>query len=753
MFTASYASALLAALAASPARVQTAPSVVSAAPIAASDSIAPTNDGSQIGDIVVTATKTGATKAQNTPIALTVFSNDQLTASGVTNIKDLVSLSPSLNLAQTTASAQIYIRGIGSNNVFNGSDPDVTVQVDGVYLARAYAQFADYIDIERIEVLRGPQGTLYGRNAVGGTLNVSSRKPGDTFEGRAQLTLGTYKNVQIQGFVSGPLIPGVLQASVSGNYIRHDGYVENIVPGRDRQGNADRGGVRGQLRFTPGVDVEAITRADYNRGNERFMGSSLQLVAVPYAPLASSIVGDYSKTALNEDQRNKTRSAGISEDINIRLSPVLQLRSISAYRFNHYAVNNDTDGTEIGANRTLQSDSSRQYSQEFNLTTNLSHFDGVVGLFYFHEREESNNTSITVPSVATTAAASALASVSPISLVDSYAAFGQGTYHMTPRLNVTVGLRYTIDKKHLIQDSERTSLNPATLGQNFAGFPFFADAKRDFHALTPKFGIDWKAVDGVLLYVSATRGFKSGGTNFGASNVLALSYGPETIWSYEGGIKSDFFDRRLRINLAAFKYDYSDLQVQAQIAPGLTSITNAASATVKGAEIEVTAKPNSHLVLTASYAYLDARYNAFPNAAVAAQVRPYVTGSPNYNAVSNTYDASGNRLNAAPKAAIFASAQYDFDLRGGNAFLRGEFSHRSRAYYDTTNVALFSQGAFDLINLGIGYTDKKHRWSAQLFAKNVADKQYLITVVGNAARAAGLPGAPRTVNLQLTKNF
>lgn len=706
-----------------------------------------------IGDIVVTATRTGAAAAQKTPIAISVFSADQIATSGVTNIKDLVALTPNLNVSQTTASAQIYIRGIGSNNVFNGSDPDVTVQVDGVYLARAYSQFGDYIDVERVEVLRGPQGTLYGRNAVGGTINVTSRKPSDTFQSRVQLNLGNYSTVQAQGFVSGPIVPGTLQASITGSYIRHSSYVDNIVPGRSGQGNANRGGVRGQLRFTPSPAIEAITRGDFNKGNERFAGSSELLVAVPYAPLASSIVGDYFKTALNEDQRNRTKSGGVSEEINIRLSPALNLKSLTAYRYSHYAVNNDTDGTEIEVNHTLQSDTSRQYSQEFDLTANTSRFDGVAGLFLFHERELSNNTSITIPSVGTPAASAARSSVSPISIVYSYAGFAQGTFRLTPNIGLIAGLRYTIDRKHLIQDNVRTSLNPATLGAQLAGSPFAADVKRRYHALTPKFGVNWQLSNAVLAYASATRGFKSGGTNFSASNALTLSYGPEKIWSFEGGIKSDLLDRRLRVNLAVFRYKYTDLQVQAQIAPGVASITNAASATVKGIELETIAKPTSNLVLSASYSYLDARYDDFPNASVPAQVRPYVTTDPRYNAAQNTFDASGNRLNTASKHSVITSAQYNVPVGSGDAFLRGEYYWRSRAYYDASNFKLFSQGAFSLVNLAVGYTTADKRWGVSLLAKNVTDKQYLIIVVGNAAKAAGIPGAPRTVALQLTANW
>jgi len=248
-------------------------------------------------EIVVTATKTGETQAQKTPIALSVYSTDQLNNSVANNVKDLVALTPSLNVSQTTASAEIFIRGIGSNNVFNGSDPDVTMQADGVYIARAFGQFADFLDVSRVEVLRGPQGTLYGRNAVGGTINVISRAPTDEFAAKVQTTLGNFSLLQTQGYVSGPLVQGLLDASLSVNYITHSPWEDNLVAGQPGLVDANHGGVRGQIRLRLTDKVEMTTRADWSKADESF-DSSTHLLA-PFAParLASSIVGDYTHVA------------------------------------------------------------------------------------------------------------------------------------------------------------------------------------------------------------------------------------------------------------------------------------------------------------------------------------------------------------------------------------------------------------------------------------------------------------------------
>jgi len=241
-------------------------------------------------EILVTATKTGTTAAQKTPIALSVYSTDQLSNSGANNVKDLVALTPSLNISQTTASAEIFIRGIGSNNVFNGSDPDVTMQLDGVYIARAFSQFADFLDVSRVEVLRGPQGTLYGRNAVGGTINIISRAPTDDFESKAQVTLGNLSLLQTQGYVSGPLVKGLLDASLSVNYVTHSPWEDNLVAGQSGLVDANHGGVRGQIRLRLTDKVEMTTRADWSKFDESFDSSTHLLAPYAPAPLVLSVI-------------------------------------------------------------------------------------------------------------------------------------------------------------------------------------------------------------------------------------------------------------------------------------------------------------------------------------------------------------------------------------------------------------------------------------------------------------------------------
>jgi iron complex outermembrane receptor protein len=699
-----------------------------------------------LGEIVVTATREGATSLQHTALAVSAFSAQQLSVSGVNNVTDLVSQSPNLNVAQTAANAQIYIRGIGSNNVFIGTDPDVTLQMDGVYIARPYDQFEDFVDIERVEVLRGPQGTLYGRNAVGGTINIITRKPSDQFEAKAGLASGEYSLVQGQGYVSGPLVPGELQASLSASYLRHDPYESNIQPGQPGVASASHRGVRGQIRFAPNHDIEAITRLDWSEADDTLQSFAHILVPFPAAPLATSLIGDLRKVALNSPQSIKSQMKGVSEEINFELSHALALKSLTAYRRTGYDLYVDVDGTEAQVIASRQDDSSDQFSQELDLNASYDRFKGVFGLYYFHEKEDATlQINLFQPHL--------VRWVSPEVTSDSYAVFGQGTYSITDDLSVVAGVRQTRDHKSVDQ---YLTLQPQAVfpnGPSVRGYPFAARTSNTYDSTTPKVGINYQLTPATLLYVSATKGFKSGGTNYAATSLAGLTFRPETIWSYEAGVKSDWFGRRLRVNVTGFIYDYSDLQVQSLIAPGVTSIGNAATARVKGLEIETMAKPVPNLTLTANYSLLDARYRTFTDASVPSVLVPYLAGNRRYDAAAHTYDASGNRLNAAPTSSFTGSAQLEQAVGFGTAFLRGEYYWQAHSYYDPSNLGIASQKAYGLVNVGVGMRDLPGRWSIEVLGKNITNEQYLISIGTNGVVPAGQAGAPRTILVQVVKDW
>ena len=696
--------------------------------------------GSQLEEIVVSASKTGLTRLQDTPMAVTAFDADQLAKSGVNDIKDLVEFVPGLNIAQAQVNAQISIRGIGSSNIYAGSDPDVTMQIDGVYIARPAAQFADFVDIDRIEVLRGPQGTLYGRNAVGGTINIISRAPGDEFHAEEVLTGGNYGTVQEQGYVSGPLIRDKLQGSISVDYLRHDAYIQNIVPGGHDIDTGNRGGFRAQLRYQPTSDVVATTRFDLSLLGEYFPSYTTTLALVPGAPLQNSVVGDYRKVAINTPQYTDNKSGGVSEDIRWSINPHLDLTSITAGRFSNYNLTKDNDGTELNSSAGVQVDREKSGQQEFDLNAHYAAFEAVSGIFLFTEHD---------PAQFQTIAPTSLTVYLPTTNTKSGAIFTQGTYHLTSQLGLTAGLRYTDEEKTGYWDYHKYAQPAGTVLGSFTP----ASNEQHYHATTPKFGIEWKAMPAMLLYGSATEGYKSGGMNYVATSVAAETFAPEKIWSYELGAKTDWFERRLRLNVSAFKYDYSNLQVQALLQPGLATITNAATADVKGVEVELSAKPIPSLTLAADWSYLDARYSDFPRSSVPAPATAFLTGSPRYDAALGTYNAAGNYLNNAPPQSLALSAEYSHQLAGGaSAFVRGESYWQEKVYFDPTNVSIYSQAAYWLFNASLGFASSDGLWRAELFGKNLLNKEYLI-VISTVATAGGAPGSPRTFGIRVSRNW
>jgi iron complex outermembrane recepter protein len=707
-----------------------------------------------LGETLVTATRTGDSKVQATPMAVTVLSADALSAAGVVNTQDLVALTPNLNIAQSQNAPEIYIRGVGTNNVFNGSDPDVTTQLDGVYISRPYAQLTDYLDVQRIEVLRGPQGTLYGRNAVGGTINIISRLPTNYLSAQALIEAGDYSRVHAQSYVSGPLMPGVVDASIAADYLRHSAYVNNINPGHEGVNNANHGGVKGQLLITPNEQLQLITRLDYSLANERQDSYDHLLVPWPHSPLANSTIGDYHKIAIDGPQNARTEVWGVAEEINYRLNAHLSLKSLTSFRGSDYLLYSDADGTELPQNLTFVADNDHVVTQEFDLTGNYDRVRAVAGLFYLHE-SDLTHVAATVPPIAgvTPATSSFLAKANPIGTIRSEAAFVQGTYDILETLHLTAGIRYTQDKKSVDQTYYRTSLNPATPGQSFPGFPFVGSGERTFSAPTPKFGLDWQITPAAMLYASVTRGWKSGGTNYAAANVAALTFAPERLLAYESGLKTDWLDHRLRLNVTGFDYIYDDLQVQSLIGPGNTAIANAANAKITGVEFESMAKPISNLVLTVNYSILHANYDRFTNAAVPGALGPYLVGNPNYNAATHTYNASGNQLNDAPRSSYTLSAEYDQPIWTGKAFARAEDFWQGKVFFDPSNSPYQEQRSYSLLNLSVGYTDTKGVWTAQLMARNLRNTQYLTTVAANGVEPAGLAGPPRTISVQFTKNW
>lgn len=690
------------------------------------DETEPTTAAQTYGDdIIVTATRTGETRLQDTPLAVTAVSSETLDRAGIKDIRDLVTIAPGLQVTQNATFSQVYIRGIGSNNVFGGSDPSSTMHVDGIYLARPGSYLSNFLDVERIEVLRGPQGTLYGRNSVGGTINVISRKPDDVMRAKAQLTYGNYDFMRAEGYVSGPVVPGVIAASASVLRSRRDGYLANAVPGVGDIDDEDTVGGRAQMRFTPGSRLDLVLRADYLHSDDA-LGGYVKVLQETADPVANSVLDDFRTVALNIRSGSKRTQWGTSADLSYELGDAT-LRSLTGYRTNSLEQVGDTDGTALNIRRTDQIEDQRQFSQELNLSGRLGELSYILGLYYFDEN-------IRVDSSVTTFGANVRANFSPVIETAAVAGFGQASYAFTERLSLTAGLRYTRERKRFNQTAQFFFLDT---GEFRPGFPETYSLRDVYTAWTPKVGLEFRPVDDVLIYASATKGFKSGGFNFASRN-LEQGFDPETLWSYETGVKLELFDRLWRLNGTYFHYDYTNLQVQSFLSPGVIDITNASDATVDGVEIESLLRPIQGIQFGANVAYLDAVYKNYTTALAPGNV---------------TFDASGNRLNLAPKWAYSAFVDLDLPVGDGAVIGRAEYSHRGRQFFTAANAGLDQQAPYGLINASLGYDFGDSGFRVMVFGRNLADKEYVTSTASFASGIVGRVGEPRTYGVRLSATY
>ena len=449
--------------------------------------------------------------------------------------------------------------------------------------------------------------------------------------------------------------------------------------------------------------------------------------------------------------RDAEQGYGIANELNWKLSDHLTLKSLSAYRSVKSKTARDGDATDAPVSQSATFTYQDQISQEFNLLNDFGVLSGVVGAYYFIEDFHTLSGLIS-PAFGTYRALSAAASISQDSKTPtiSSALFAQETWHVTPRLGLTLGARYTAEIKKFSTFIERRRYTPGVAGDQalFPGFPFIHDFRSKANKLTPKFGIDFQFNDDVLLYASATQGYKSGGYNIGASSLVGVQFGPETIWAYEAGAKTEWFDRRLRLNVAAFRYDWKGLQFNAQIGPGISATTNAARASVNGLDIDLDARPVEDLTISAAATYLDSSYDDFKAQTVATGLRPYLAGNPRFTPATGAFDASGDTLINAPRLSLSASAQKDFDFAGGRGFIRGEYSYTAKTFFDPSNVAIASRPAFSLINASVGFTPRDSNWQIAIWGKNLADKDYVNFVVASTFPTASL-GGPRTIGIRL----
>jgi len=690
----------------------------------------------ELEEVRVTATRTGETLLQQTPIAVTALSGETLRLANIKNIEGMTELLPSVTVSRNTMSGQLYIRGVGTNNVFLGGDPSSTIHQDGVYLSRPISLFNELLDLERVELVRGPQGTLYGRNSTGGTLNLMSKRPSADFNARLSGEVGSFERRRVSAYINGPVKGEAVTANLALLGSRRDGYIDNQhSAGQPDFGDENINSVRTALSLTPSAELSILLRADLFQRDESSPQYKPTLLNVDGSQNAralsdsASLLNDFHSLNIATDSRLDETHSGLSATLNWQINKQLALTSISAYREFDFDAVLDSDFTEVESRISHVGEDQRQLTQEFQLNYKAGALTLVAGVFLFDESSEQNFMAelldFASPSVAKTRGQLD---------AQAQAIYADAHWQLSERLTATAGGRLSHEEKEFSQlHFFGPAANPV---QTFEG-----DFEESWSDFSPKLGLSFTVSEDTLLYASLAQGFKSGGFNLVPEG---NQFEPEEITSLELGAKLALADGRIRINLASFYYDYSDLQVSqfevATTGAPRVVITNASDAEIKGLELELVAYPSPRWRLTGALSYLDASYESY-NAQ-----RP--------GANTTDIDVSGNALNSAPKHSVILSSDFEQPLLNGSLNYRLSYHWQDEIFFTPFNDPITRQGAYGLINASLSFETQGKQWELQLYGKNLADKEY--TNASQDFSPLGVTLAitePRTYGLKLSRWF
>jgi len=673
--------------------------------------------------VLVTGAKGAAADIQSIPMAISAVSNAELTRLPTRTIEQAASLLPSVTFTQNTTFGQLSIRGIGSNLPLAGSDPSSAMYIDGVYLARPAMVFADLLDLERIEVVRGPQGTLYGRNAVGGALNLISRVPTNEPEASARMTGGNLDELRADLRLSGPLKRDRVMGSVAFARGVRDGYVRDLDHPDHPLGGDNLVAARGQLRVVLGRGADVLVSSDVSnqRGTPLTYNKVLQvkpgfvvdnppdLRDVRTSTLASARVMQY----------------GASAKLTSALTPSTTLVSLTAFRAldNEYLV--DADVTELDLLSSHVLERQHQWSEGITISHRRPRSTWLAGAFLFDEGDHQ-------PIRVDQPASRVQVFLDPLVGSSSVAGFGQTTVDLTSRLSGTLGLRYTREQKTIDNFGGQYPFD--TQGTPIPASVYSYTDSIVHTAWTPKFGVELKLPQQTLAYVSATRGFKSGGFNL-SSTQPGRGFAPEWAWSYEGGVKASPMNGRTRVNVAAFSMDYTNLQVNTPIGIGVFDIRNAAAATIRGIEVEGAARLGRGFDAGGHLTWLDATYDQYVAVAIGGATR----------------DVAGNRLNNAPEWAGRLWAEWKGTLASSALLtLTVDATAQSTVFFTPFNDDVQRQRPYALVGARAQYGPAHRHWSINVYARNLTGTDYIMaTFATSPAAFGGRPGAPTQFGVQL----
>lgn len=744
--------------------------------------------GLALEEIVVTAQKREQ-GLQDTPIAVSVYTRDAMANKGIENISELANFTPNLTFDTTSpigglsSGAAVFIRGIGNTDFSLTTDPGVGIYVDGVYMSRSVGGVLDVLDVERIEVLRGPQGTLFGRNTIGGALNISSRKPTEVLSGNAEVTAGNFNRLDIRASIDIP-VGDKIRSSIALSSKNRQGYVDRVFAGGDKQGDEERLSARANIVFDLSEQWDFQLMLDHSKVNEASAASAAAGFTVQFpdgTPGGAGVIGyglaqfgDIAQglaylqqfvTSAKDDKTYSNGRSGSKMEINGAAGMAnfhaasFDLKYTASLRKTRAEFYSDPDNAPVSITEVYNPEyEHEQISHELQISGEM--LDGglkyVAGLFYFEEQGVDNvfvPLHLPSPDLSTGFAAG----LSNFAAVDneSRAVYLQLDYQLNDIMAFTAGVRNTRDKKHYRYTQY--------IGADIAGnpLPFFPGAVNQFGVFTPglnpligngsgqisdefkqtsfKFGVNAQLADGTLWYYSFSQGFKSGGfvLRYVESQSEPLGFEPETLDAHEIGLKWQGWDDRLRINSAIFSAEYDEIQVTFFDRLGGPVTANAGTAEIRGFEVELTALLTENLLVDLGYGYTDAKYS---------RINP-ITG------LSSAISTDAKLVNT-PEHSLNVGLDYSFVVFDQSLSARMDYSYTDDIYNDSQNSPFLHQKSLGLWNASLRL-ELSDQFQLKIFAENISDKRYIIS--GNSNYGLGFHSAvysqPRMLGASLKYNF
>lgn len=693
------------------------------------------DDTATLDEVVVVAQKR-AQNLQDVPVAVTAISSEMLENQHIVTFNDLARVAPGLTITESSnvANSSINLRGIGTFVFSTGLEPAVSVIVDDVPIVQTAQAFTNLSDIERVEVLRGPQGTLFGKSASAGVINVVTKGPSDTFTASAEVTATSDDEYRLQSSVSGPF--GDVSSSgfrLSGFTSSRDGYIRNLTTGTSL--NNDKGyGIRGRVDFKVGARADIQLIADHSnkeqRGPVRTFGTTIAGSTVFGSPLAPSLLGvtpglENFNVRQDVDPLTTSRQSTASGRLTYHLASV-DLTSVTSYQNWDYTFLEDVDSTAAAASAQSGPFNSHQFGQELRLaSTDGGQFDYLVGLYY--SDASSSRTFRRGPI--------ALANWSASNGSKTSALFGQVDFRFTDRTRMSIGARANQERISVRFTEMSVTPNVSYAGNN-------SESK-----FTGKIALQHDLADGVMSYVSYARGYKGQGYDISSGFNQSRVDRPvkaEDSNAYELGLKSRLLDNRLQLNAALFLTDYNNFQAQSAILlpSGVfqAGVNNVGILRTQGVELELSFQASANLRIDASAAFTDAKIKEFPTAncysgqTVATGCRDVDGAGPLTNLVQ---DLAGKRLSNSPTSKFSLSANYSRSVSGtldGNASL--DYQYQSDVNFDLYQNPRAVQSAYGVLNGSIGIrTSGNTGYRVSAFVNNLLDKQY-VTTIGDAGGAS-----------------